>query len=67
MTAIVILEVTIAISLKSLLVCKLSMKLIIQPVKLLQAHWTMKIMLLYLHQLFVLDRRARAVVVQHLC
>ena len=44
MTAIV--EVTIAISLKSLLVCKLRMKLIIQPVKLLQVHWTIKIMLL---------------------
>ena len=37
MTAIV--EVAIATSLKSLLVCKLSMKLIIQPVKLLQVQW----------------------------
>ena len=40
MTAIV--EVAVAICLKSLLVCKLSMKLISQPVKLTQVQWAIK-------------------------
>ena len=58
-----IVEVAIAISLKSLLVCKVSMELIISIITSSLDH---KDYVTYLHQLLVLGRRARAVVVQHL-